>query len=58
MVIHCELLSEDDSLEDDKDVYQYALLKKMKVSRYLYCAATYRKRRKNQFTRLFVIQKY
>jgi hypothetical protein len=46
MAIHRELLSEDDSLEDDKDRYQYALLKKMKETRYLFRASTYRKRRK------------
>jgi hypothetical protein len=46
MAIHRELLSDEDSIEDERDQYHYSLLKKMKESRYLFRSSTYRKKRK------------
>jgi hypothetical protein len=46
MAIHCKLLSDEDSIEDEREEYHYSLLMKMKQSRYLFHSSTYRKKRK------------
>jgi hypothetical protein len=44
--LHRELLDEEDSLQDDHDQYMYAVLNRIKSSRYLFRSSTYRNNRK------------